>query len=117
MKSFKKTHTFDERKKESTRIREKYSDRYPIIVERKSGIKDLEDLQKKKYLVPNDITVGQLCYIVRRRLSLSAEKALFLFVNDSILPASSELISNLYENEKNKDGFLYVTYCSENTFG
>ena len=117
MKSFKKIHTFEERKKESSRIREKYSDRYPIIVEKNPRNKDLDDLQKKKYLVPKDITVGQLCYIIRRRLTLSAEKALFLFINGNIIPSTSELISNLYENQKNKDGFLYVTYDSENTFG
>ena len=116
MKNFRKAHTFQEREKESNRIREKYPERIPVIVEKSYKCKYLSDLEKK-YLVPNDITVGQLCYIVRRRLTLSAEKALFLFIDNKLLPASSELIGKLYETEKNKDGFLYVTYCSENTFG
>ena len=117
MKSFKKLHTFKEREKESKRIKEKYPDRIPVIVEKNNNSKTLPDLEKIKYLVPNDITIGQLCYIIRRRLSLPAEVALFLFINNSLLPASSDLVGQLYESNKNKDGFLYVYYCSENTFG
>ena len=30
---------------------------------------------------------------------------------------SSEILSDIYDKHKNIDGFLYVTYSSENTFG
>jgi len=33
------------------------------------------------------------------------------------LAASSMTISSLYDSYKDPDGFLYLTYCSENTFG
>lgn len=38
-----------------------------------------------RYLVPADLTVGQFVYVIRKRIKLSAEKAIFLFV-DNVLP-------------------------------
>jgi len=40
----------------------------------------------------------------------------FLFVED-VLPPSSALMSQIYEKHKDSDGFLYITYSGENTFG
>jgi GABA(A) receptor-associated protein len=38
-----------------------------------------------RYLVPADLTVGQFVYVIRKRIKLSAEKAIFIFV-DNVLP-------------------------------
>lgn len=47
-------------------------------------------VKKKKtgcrYLVPADLTVGQFVYVVRKRIKLSAEKAIFIFVKNSLPP-------------------------------
>jgi hypothetical protein len=53
---------------------------------------------------------------VRKRLSIKPEIALFLFINGTI-PPSAEFIQTIYERYKDEDGFLYVTYSFENTFG
>ena len=53
-------------------------------------------------------------YVIRRRI-LPPEKALFMFMDQ--LPATSELISVVWKNHKDKDGYLYVNYSGENTFG
>ena len=47
---------------------------------------------------------------------LPPEKAIFIFVNDT-LPPTAALMSAIYQEHKDKDGFLYVTYSGENTFG
>ena len=49
-------------------------------------------------------------------MKLPPEMALFIFVNNTI-PSSSTLMSNLYSQYKDPDGFLYLTYSGENTFG
>ena len=117
LSQFKQEFDFETRKGESKRIIEKYKDRIPIIVE-KSLKSDIVDIDKKKYLVPNDITVGQFVYIIRKRIELTAEKAIFLFAGeDYTIPPSSSLISEIYNNFKDEDGFLYFTYSGENTFG
>lgn len=66
--------------------------------------------------MPVDLTVGQFVYVIRKRIQLPSEKAIFIFVND-ILPPTAALISTIYEEHKDEDGFLYVLYSGENTFG
>jgi GABA(A) receptor-associated protein len=105
----------DKRASESARIRGKYNDRVPVIVERAEK-SDIPVLDKKKYLVPADLTVGQFVYVIRKRIKLSAEKAIFIFVNNT-LPPTAALMSAIYEEHKDEDGFLYVTFSGENTFG
>ncbi|CAN4116663.1 unnamed protein product [Withania somnifera] len=113
--SFKLEHPLERRQAESSRIREKYPERIPVIVERAEK-SDISDIDKKKYLVPADLTVGQFVYVVRKRINLSAEKAIFVFVKN-ILPPTAALMSAIYEENKDEDGFLYMTYSGENTFG
>ncbi|KAI6780329.1 Autophagy-related protein [Emericellopsis cladophorae] len=112
---FKDEHPFEKRKAEAERIRQKYSDRIPVICE-KVEKSDIATIDKKKYLVPSDLTVGQFVYVIRKRIKLSPEKAIFIFV-DEVLPPTAALMSSIYEEHKDDDGFLYITYSGENTFG
>nr|XP_023895502.1 autophagy-related protein 8f-like isoform X1 [Quercus suber]POE57340.1 autophagy-related protein 8f [Quercus suber] len=112
---FKQEHDFEKRRAEASRIREKYPDRIPVIVE-KAERSDIPNIDKKKYLVPADLTVGQFVYVIRKRIKLSAEKAIFIFV-DNVLPPTGAIMSTIYDDKKDGDGFLYVTYSGENTFG
>ncbi|PWA87007.1 autophagy-related protein 8f [Artemisia annua] len=113
--SFKQEHEFSKRHAEASRIREKYPDRIPVIVE-KANKTDIPNIDKKKYLVPADLTVGQFVYVIRKRIKLSAEKAIFIFV-ENVLPPTGAIMSTIYDEKKDDDGFLYVTYSGENTFG
>ena len=47
---------------------------------------DLNFLASFGYLVPADLTVGQLLYVVRKRIKLSAEKAIFVFTKNTLSP-------------------------------
>jgi len=113
--TFKNEHPFEKRAEVASRLRAKYPDRIPVIVE-KAPKSDAPDLDKKKYLVPCDITVGKFVYEIRKHMKLSPEKAIFLFVNN-VLPPTAALMSHIYERYKDEDSFLYVTYSGENTFG
>lgn len=66
--------------------------------------------------MPSDLTAGQFVYVIRKRLKLPAEQAIYLFVNGSI-PPSAVLLNALYESNKDQDGFLYINYSGEKTFG
>lgn len=116
MAEFKKKFDVKSRSTESRRILEKYPERIPIIVERNANSINVPQIDKQKYLVPNDLTVGQFLYIIRKRLQLKPEQAIFAFVNNS-LPSTSSLVSEIYEQHKDEDGFLYFIYSGENTFG
>ncbi|KAL6195061.1 hypothetical protein ACLB2K_030683 [Fragaria x ananassa] len=112
---FKKKHPLERRKAEALRIREKHPEKVPVIVE-KAIKSDIADIDKNKYLVPGDFTVGHFAYVVRERIKLGAEKAIFIFVNN-LLPPQAALMSSIYEQNKDEDGFLYMTYSGENVFG
>ncbi|PSK39575.1 hypothetical protein C7M61_001373 [Candidozyma pseudohaemuli] len=112
---FKDENSFEKRKSESTRILQRFKDRLPVICEKVEN-SDIQEIDKRKYLVPGDLTVGQFVYVIRKRIKLPSEKAIFIFVND-ILPPTAALMSTVYEEHKDEDGFLYVLYSGENTFG
>ncbi|OAY61985.1 autophagy-related protein 8i [Manihot esculenta] len=114
-KSFKDEFTFEERLEESRDIIAKYANRVPVIVERYCKT-DLPELEKKKYLVPRDMSVGQFVHVLSSRLHLTPGKALFVFVRNT-LPQTATLMDCVYESFKDKDGFLYMCYSSEKTFG
>ncbi|KAM0053909.1 putative autophagy protein Atg8 ubiquitin [Helianthus anomalus] len=113
--AFKDTFTFEERCQESQDIIARYPDRLPVVVERYTKT-DLPEMEKKKYLVPRDMSIGQFIHILSSRLHLSPGKALFIFVQNT-LPQTSSLIESVYESFKDEDGFLYMCYSSEKTFG
>lgn len=115
MSTFKERHPFDQRKKEAQRVRAKYPDRIPIIAEI-APKSDIPPLDKVKYLVPADLTCGQFLYVIRKRIKLTPEKALFLFINNTIPPTGS-VMSQIYEENKEDDLFLYCTVSGETSFG
>ena len=115
--TFKNSYSFNDRSLESHRIIMKYPDRIPIICERSQiSSNDCPSIDKNKFLVPNDFTLGQFIFVIRKRMKLPPEKAIFLFIND-IYHNSTQLLSNIYDSEKDDDGFLYISYSFENTFG
>jgi GABA(A) receptor-associated protein len=105
-----------ERLKKSQVILEKYPDRVPLIVQPSKNDRDAYPIDKSKYITPRDLTMMQLQQIIRKRVRFPPEKALFMFVNNKIFPITS-LVGAIYDEHKDADGFLYVTYCQENTFG
>ena len=113
---FKKKFTLEQRSAESKKIITKYPSKIPIIIEASKSC-TLNPISKNKFLVPEDLTLGQFLNIVRKRIELDSKDALFVFINDKTLPATSANINQLYNDHKDEDGFLYMTYCNENTFG
>ena len=71
---------------------------------------DIATIDKKKYLVPADLTVGQFVYVIRKRIKLSPEKAIFIFV-DEVLPPTAALMSSIYEEHKVRKSSLSFKDC------
>ena len=113
--SFKEVNDLENRISESKKIILKYPGRIPVIVERSYNC-ELPDISKKKYLVPKDLTMSQFIYIIRKRIEIDASKSLFIMVNNHLVP-SAKSMGIIYEDDHDDDGFLYMTYTSENTFG
>lgn len=56
-------------------------------------------------------------FFIRRRLQLNSSQSIFLIVNGRNLPANASTFSEIYRNEADPDGFLYIVYASHETFG
>ena len=108
--------TLEARKTESDRILKKFPNRIPIVTEKCGDNPDIPLIDKNKFLVPKDLTLGQYAYVIRKRLKLNSEHGIFYFINNKMLPMGDN-IANIYHNEKDDDGFLYISYGGENTFG
>jgi len=111
---YKQKFCLQERMEQSKSVREKYPNRIPVIVECQDD--SLPPLDKSKYLVPRDITVGQFVYVIRKRIELRPEQAIFLFINNTLPPTASTL-EEQYNLHRDEDGFMYIEYRSESTFG
>jgi GABA(A) receptor-associated protein len=116
MNSFKNRNSFRDRKNDCIRILTKYPDRIPIICEKCPYSRGAPEIDKHKYLAGYDLTVGQFMLVIRKRMCIRPEIGLYIFVN-GIIPSNSSFLRNLYSDFKDDDGFLYITYDIENTFG
>ena len=100
---------------ELEKIRVSHPGRVPVFVT-KATKSDAPDIPKHKYLVPSDISIGNFIFIIRKQIKLPPEKALYIFINNT-LPPSTMRIGEAYNIYKGTDGALHIVYASESTFG
>lgn len=100
---------------EFNRIQKTYPTRLPVIVEKHKN-SHIQNIDKNKYLVERDMIYCQFIGIIRKRLKIKPEEALFLTTNGELV-SSNSMFGNIYETHKSEDGFMYLEYSLENTFG
>ncbi|KAL8610402.1 Microtubule-associated protein 1 light chain 3 gamma [Nucella lapillus] len=116
-KTFKQRKSFATRKEEVEGIRKKFPTKIPVIVEKFHKEKLLSMLDKTKFLVPQELTMSQFLTIIRNRMSLTSSQSVYLLINNKSLSSMSATIAEVYRDEKDPDGFLYMTYASQEMFG
>ena len=114
--NFKKKYEINERIKQSTNLKIKFVDRVPVIIYKSTKSNNISEIDKNKFLIPKDFIVSQLYLIIRKRIKLDKDKAIFLLCNNSLINNCYNL-NILYEKYKDIDGFLYISYNTENAFG
>ncbi|KAF5826073.1 autophagy protein Atg8 ubiquitin like-domain-containing protein [Dunaliella salina] len=56
------------------------------------------------------------CYLIIRKIQLNPSQAIYMFVRN-YLPKISMNMVEIYQENRDVDGFLYLSYSRENTFG
>jgi GABA(A) receptor-associated protein len=115
--SFKTRFTFEERSTEAAQVRTRYPDRFPVIIETVDGTASSIKLDKHKFLVPTALTCGQFMYVIRKRMQLAPEVALFLMYGNDTMVTSAMSMGEAYQLHGDSDGFLYAYLTGENTYG
>lgn len=115
LSQFKLNCPFNKRLALSTRIKQTYSDRYPVIIEK---CKETDpEITHIKYIVPQYITMVALIHNFRSHMpKIQPSQAIIFYVNNKLVPITST-IDTIYSLYKENDGFLYISYTSESTFG
>jgi len=116
-KTFKERRTFGQRVREVESVQREHPNKVPVIIERYANENQLPPLDRSKFLIPEHVTVGELMKILRRRLQLNASQSIFLLLNGRNLPTTALTFAEIYSDERDPDGFLYIVYASHEAFG
>ena len=102
-------------KETSRKLLQKNPNRIPVLV---TQIHNELEMNKTKYLVPLDLTMGQLQYVFRKAISnVDSSQAIFIFIEKhNLLLPSCSIMKQIFD-EYNDNGFLKVHISKENTFG
>ena len=116
---FVEKYSFEQRETQSAKIRAQFPDRVLVILEPapRTTTALVSGNIKTKFLVPGEQTVGKFIANFRSQLKLPQEQGIYLFTLENTLPAVSMTMSQLDSQHRSKDGFLYLVYSGENTFG
>jgi len=105
------------RKEEVIGIRLRFPTKVPVIVERYAKETSLPMLDKSKFLVPQDLQMAKFLAVIRNRMRVQQTQAFYLIINNRTLASMTKTMAEIYKENKDEDGFLYVTYASQEMFG
>uniref|UniRef100_A0A914DN69 Autophagy-related protein n=1 Tax=Acrobeloides nanus TaxID=290746 RepID=A0A914DN69_9BILA len=105
------------RRSEYFTIHQKYSDKIALIVEKFKSEKRLPDLVRCQFVVPRNTTVGQLQHIIRQKIGDNRNMPVYILVANKELPSLTTTMASLHERFHDEDGFLYIAFSSEDSFG
>ena len=115
--SFKEKLSFQKRKEVCAAITAKHSTRIPVIVDRAVDSPNLPVLGKQKYLTPQHFTMANFTNEVLNHLPVHEQTHICFYVGNGTRVMPAKLMLQVYDEYKDQDGFLYVTYGEHKAFG
>jgi GABA(A) receptor-associated protein len=97
----------------------KHPDRVPIVISSNS----YKENGQHRFIVPNNITIAEFMKILRKKISLRPEEAIFIFVKDNtikngdVMVPSSSTVGSIYNEYKDMNLILNLIYEKESVFG
>lgn len=94
---------------EPINIREKYSEKIPVICTDKNEI--------KKFLVPENITLSQFIYFYRQKLKLKPDSVIYVQISGRKLVNFNDIMGDLFDLYHSDDFCLYLHISNEAYMG
>ncbi|TQD74757.1 hypothetical protein C1H46_039706 [Malus baccata] len=107
MKRFKHLASLD-----AVKLREMRPDYIPVIV-KKDARSDVPDVDMRRYHVYDGTPLREFVRFLR--VHIRSKKPIFVFFKNT-KPPNGALMSAIHEENKDEDGFLYVTYSGEKSY-
>ena len=101
-------------------VLQKYPNRIAIIIQKHPNEKNLAEFDKNKFLVPLDMQYHNLMSVIREKVcsKISSTTAIYLSTENGTMLTTNDTVSDIYYDHRDEeDGFLYLFYTGENTFG
>lgn len=90
----------------------RHPNRLPVKIDEESDV----GIDRRKYLIPREMTLGNFITYLRTRVELEHHEAMFVLIG-GILPPISSTIETLYIEHVGEDRLLRIVLKKENTFG
>ncbi|XP_053209704.1 microtubule-associated proteins 1A/1B light chain 3C-like [Panonychus citri] len=116
-KRFKERKSLSVRKAEYATLKAKFPNKVMVVVERYAKERYLPLIDKTKFLVPEDLCASKLMMIIRSRMDLSNTQAVYLMTANRTMINMTKTLAEIHDQFKDEDGFVYITYASQNVFG
>uniref|UniRef100_T1KZB4 Autophagy-related protein n=1 Tax=Tetranychus urticae TaxID=32264 RepID=T1KZB4_TETUR len=114
---YKERKDFAARKTECETLKAKYENKIPVIIERYNKERHLNLMEKTKFLVPGDLYVSKLLMIIRDKVRVNENQAIYLVADNKTILTMTKTMAEVYQEHKDEDGFVYITYASQSVFG
>lgn len=109
-----------EMRTEYNRIHKRHPDRIPVLVDARA-IMDADEMKKHKhkYLVTPSLLISQFQSLVRAKLTIEPEQAVFFMVNNELVSGITSFAELAAYSERyvHESGFIIIRLELENAFG
>ena len=103
----------EERKKKSKVYLDNNPSKVPVLVE---SVEKEWEFEKSKFLLPKNFNIAKLALMVKQYKKSKEDEAMYIYAGNRIMRAD-KLIGKIYEEYKEKDGFLYLRISNVPSLG
>ncbi|OMJ80015.1 hypothetical protein SteCoe_19838 [Stentor coeruleus] len=106
--------SFEARREKSANLLSENPGKIPVVMLK--GKNSKLELEKHLYLVSNQLTLAEFLYSIRKSIRIDKSEGFYLFVSDRLPPLNLHMLQ-LYQRSSEDDGFLYITYTTQEDKG
>jgi GABA(A) receptor-associated protein len=109
--------TLQARRTEAERLLLANPTKVPTIIEPRRVRDNRYFMAQNKFLISRDYSFLEFSQLLRNKLKLNANESLYLVAGATTIPSPEVSMARLYETARDTDGFLYISFSSQEAYG